>query len=264
MYRPKEFYALSGVKRSTVRHYQREGLLSAASPPEGYASYTPRDLVDAAMVKNYRCMDFSIEEIRRLRSEGVDAQVAHMRAIGEGYRRQVEHLQKKLRAAQNALEILEQYQETGRILHDPVGRELWCFSVEEALRAHGPAAKEEIERCVNAFPFVHAAGEGVLADFLAERRLDFRFGYLFNPSAGLYEPAHPQVYRTLSAQPCCLVRIKTADPLSIPFDEVRLLASYCAAHGLTPCDGPYSCISGVERAGSELRYCVSVRILVSP
>ena len=84
MYRPKEFYALSGVKRSTVRHYQREGLLSAASPPEGYASYTPRDLVDAAMVKNYRCMDFSIEEIRRLRSEGVDAQVAHMRVIGEG------------------------------------------------------------------------------------------------------------------------------------------------------------------------------------
>ena len=60
------------------------------------------------------------------------------------------------------------------------------------------------------------------------------------------------------------MRIKTADPLSIPFDEVRLLASYCAAHGLTPCDGPYSCISGVERAGSELRYCVSVRILVSP
>lgn len=72
-----DFSKLSQITIKALRYYEKEGLLvpNSVDPLTGYRSYSTNQLIEAARIKSYRQLGFSIEEIKQVVS-GKDFQRA--------------------------------------------------------------------------------------------------------------------------------------------------------------------------------------------
>ncbi|MGN0301704.1 MAG: MerR family transcriptional regulator [Anaerotardibacter sp.] len=85
-----EFSKLSQITIKALRYYEKEGLLvpDSVDPMTGYRSYSTNQLIQAAHIKSFRQLGFSIEEIKQVLS-------------GEDFQSALSHKAKELEREQN-------------------------------------------------------------------------------------------------------------------------------------------------------------------
>lgn len=263
MFQAKDFYELTGLKRSTVRYYQKEGLLAPTQVGDnGYAYYDDRALIDAMLLKKYRCLDFGMKEVPALSRQDLGTQIKQMDDTCREYEELIGHLERKIKAIQMRSEVLKQCCQVGQMLYDPVGREMEDFYIKETLAAHPVEAREEIVHCVNSFPFVNISGRGRMEELAERGEINFEPGYVFTRSQGFYQPLHPELYANNENGPCILIRLRIRDPLCVAAGDLAPLLEEMKEKELTATGAVYSCISAAEREGEEMFYYVSVRVHV--
>lgn len=65
LYKPNEFYEMTGTSRETLRHYVEKGLLRPARITEkGYALYGEREVMQMMLLRYYRSCNMAVEEVR--------------------------------------------------------------------------------------------------------------------------------------------------------------------------------------------------------
>lgn len=261
MFQAKDFYELTGLKRSTVRYYKREGLLVPSRVEEnGYTYYDDRALVDAMLIRNYRCVDFSMKDIMTQEKFPLDKQISHLQALKQSYQDTVTELERKIQIVEAYSRAMEQYQELGQVTNGTSGFQMCSFYIKDVLSRHPQKAKEEIAFCINAFPFVHITGRGELREMSDHGEIHFEPGYEYNGTRGLFQPLHPELYHCTNTAAAVIVRLRVKDPLCLTAQDLEPLTKELTARGL-PLEGPiFDLISGMEIKDGEKFYYVSVRI----
>ena len=107
----------AGVKRSTLRYYERRGLLSpAVRSPAGYRLYTPDAVATVRFIKRAQELGFSLAEIAELLSLRNSSALPRdqVRALAAEKLREVGERIAALRALKGALEgLLEACERSG-------------------------------------------------------------------------------------------------------------------------------------------------------
>lgn len=260
MFQAKEFYELTGLKRSTVRYYQREGLLIPSRVEEnGYAYYDDRTLVDAMLIRNYRCVDFSVKDIITQEKFPLNEQISYLQALKQDYQDTVAQLERKIQIVEAYSQAMEQYRELGQVVGGNPGILLCSFYIKDVLNKYPREAKEEIAFCINSFPFVHITGRGDLRELSDHGAVHLEPGYEYNGSRGLFHPLHPELYRSDdTAADALVVRLRVKDPLCLTAQDLEPLTREITARGM-PLEGPvFDIISAMEMENGEKFYYVSV------
>ena len=92
-YYVKELADYYGISAQAVRLYDKKGLLpSDKNEVNGYRTYTREDVVTMDYICRLKKMHFSLEEIRRIRAEGVDREIFTL-CKNEKYGQLIENLE---------------------------------------------------------------------------------------------------------------------------------------------------------------------------
>lgn len=260
MFQAKDFYKLTGLKRSTVRYYQREGLLVPSRVEEnGYTYYDDRGLVDAMLIRNYRCVDFSVKDIISQEKFPLNEQISYLQALKQSYQETVAQLERKIQIVEAYSQAMERYRELGRVMAGNPDVQVNSFYIKDVLSRYPKIAKEEIAYCINAFPFVHITGRGDLRELSDHGVVHFEPGYEYNSTRGLFHPLHPELYHSHdTAAAVLIVRLRAKDPLCLTAQDLLPLTSELTARGI-PLEGPiFNLISAMEMGGGGKFYYVTV------
>ena len=65
----KEIEERSGLSRANIRYYEQEGLIAPVRRENKYRDYSEEDLETLLRIALLRSLGFSLEEIRRLKSQ---------------------------------------------------------------------------------------------------------------------------------------------------------------------------------------------------
>ena len=64
-----ELESKTGLDRATIRHYEKEGLISPTRRENGYRDYTEENVNDLLKIKLLRQLGLSLDKIRRIQQE---------------------------------------------------------------------------------------------------------------------------------------------------------------------------------------------------
>ena len=264
MYSAKEFYELAGVKRSTVRHYLEQGLLSPADVQEnGYAVYGDAQLLDIMLLKNERSLDFSIQEITENRSSSLEQNIGEINRRKAGYIQEIERLQHKVEAIEVYQRILTEMTGTrGKLRVDHKGRHVFeGFWVAPGMQRYPEETPEEIAHCIRAFPFVNIMLRGKRQDVTDPQleRIPMEIGYKYEKGKAHFEPLHPELYETLPALPCVLLRTTTYTPLALDKKLLQPIEEALRREGMRVGGDLYAHIHAVQKTEKGNLFFITAR-----
>lgn len=265
MIKAKEFYALTGVKRSTIRHYKEKGLIqSAETLDNGYSYYSNRELLDVLLIRNYRSMDFSIQQIEKGMSGGISHQIEQMDALQAEYLEKIRELSYKATQVEGIKKILREAQNPAQKIEFNSGKLLYYFWINEAMQKYPDLAAQEIQHCIEQFPFVHICARASLASFLTGQEvIPLELGYEYLPERRCFVPQSPQLYRVYEPEPCLLIRYATHDPLNLYRKDLEPLWSRMHSEDLHPSKDIIVAIRAAEGTPDQRMYYFSVRMRVA-
>jgi len=264
MIKAKEFYALTGVKRSTIRHYKEKNLIqSAETLDNGYSYYSNRELLDVLLIRNYRGMDFSIQQIEEGMTGGIRYQLKQMDTLQQTYLEKIRELSYKLSQVEGIKEILRQTLDPTQDIEYNYGKLLHYFWIDEAMQQYPLLAQHEIQHCIAHFPFVHICARASHKAFLAgEETIPLHLGYEFLPERRSFLPLYPEIYRVYQPEPCMLIRYATTDPLCIHRTDLMPLYEKMQRSGFCMSDDIIVAIRAAEGTPEHRIYYFSVRVRV--
>jgi DNA-binding transcriptional MerR regulator len=103
--RAGELASLTGVSTDTLRHYEREGLLSSRRAPNGYRQYPPEAQGRVQLVRHALTVGFTLDELARfltVREQGG----APCRQVRELAAKKLKELEARIRGLQELREAL--------------------------------------------------------------------------------------------------------------------------------------------------------------
>lgn len=259
LYRAKTFYALSGLKRSSIRYYEENGLLRPDHVDDnGYAYYGQKELIDTMLIKNSRGMDVQIRQIKELFNSPINEQIELLEVKQEEYAHEIALLQQKKGALSRYETLLKECANTSGTKFDDRGQVFYYLPFPN--NEPDENVQEELAHCINAFPLVHIGAHGSLAQMAIDDVLALTPGYEYRADNG-FKPLKKELYQKLEAKPCLIKRIKVLDPLHIPSSQVTPIIKEMKTKGYEIRDQIYGCISAREKVDGEYWYYLSLRVV---
>ena len=266
LYSAKTFYELAGVKRSTVRHFIDMGLLKPAYIREnGYAVYSNSQLLDIICLKNERSLDFSIQDIETTRKADLDDKIRQIDQQKIKCEQEIDALRHKIETMKMYRRILsEMAGHKDRIRIDCQGkRELEGFWINRTARLSPKKTAEEIAHCIESFPIVRVILHGKLTNTEnpGDNDVPMEIGYFYDRTQSGFIPRYPELYQTIPACPCVLLRTMTNSPLVVDRGQLATILASMEGSGLTPAGDIYTYVHAVENLHEGNRYYVTIRLV---
>ena len=263
LYKPNELYDMLGITRETLRHYTAKGLITPASVSEkGYASYSDRDALQLMTVRYYRSYDIPIDDVRKFFNEKtVEQQWVQLDEELLRLDRQIALLEQKRIYLERRRKLLEaSFAQLNQVFTDIVGKEMRILLLENALCEHSAQLSRATNDMANAYPLTHIALVGSLADFLARRPMHVKVGF------GCTEMDLPFLQHVdftrmqhLPRAKCIIARMRTADPLCIPPEDMWPLYQEIQEKGYKVIGGIYGHLLSMEYVQEAWRYYITLR-----
>lgn len=266
VYSAKAFYELAGVKRSTVRHFIDMGLLKPAYIKEnGYAVYGNSQLLDIICLKNERSLDFSIQDIETTRKADLDDKIKQIEQQQKKCEQEIDTLRRKIETMEMYRRVLsEMIGHKDKIRIDYQGRKtLESFWISRTVQLSPKKTAEEIAHCIERFPVVRVILHGKLNNMEnpAENDISMEIGYFYDRSQSDFVPRYPELYQTIPASPCVLLRTMTSSPLVVDRGQLTTILASMKGSGLKPAGDVYTYVHAVENLDEGNRYYVTIRLV---
>ncbi len=262
LYKPNEFYKLTGVSRETLRHYVEKGLLYPAGITEkGYALYGEREVMQMMLLRYYRSCHMTVEEVRDfLWSKDMPDQIQELDRTVKSLEEQIRELERqRWNLIRRRRLVYESRQNLGQVFLHAEGKEMFLLNMEEAGRT--PEGERALRTMAERFPEGHISLMGRVEDFLARRPMPVRLGYGVSQRDNL-EGLELSLFHHLPAQPALVTRVRVADPLLLQPEDLQPLYDEVERQGYTVRDGVYGHLLSMEREGEKFYYYITMRVHV--
>ena len=258
-YKPEEYYRLTGLKRSTVRHYLEKGIIQATQNEQnGYHAYSDSSLVQAMIIREGRALDYEVENIKALTSSSLQEQIDSLQEISDSYERQIQRLQDKQKLLTMHIDVLKSF----RKINEPYLQEgklhLKAFYLKERKDEELFNAEEEARYCIDSFPFVHITSTGMIG----KGDVNMTPGYEYNPERNMFTPLHAELYEDLPPASFIFMRTILEQPLVIPESVIQTMLEYAEKESIAVSDRIIMGINAMERTDTGMVYFVSLRMSV--
>lgn len=262
LYKPNEFYEMTGTSRETLRHYVEKGLLRPAAVTEkGYALYGEREVMQMMLLRYYRSCNMTVEEVRDLLwTKAMPDQIRELDRAVESLEDQIRELERQRRNLVRRRQLVyESRQNLGQTFFHREGREMFLLNMAEARRT--PEGERTIQAMAARFPEGHISLMGRVEDFLARRPMPVRLGYGASRRENL-EGLDRSLFYRLPAQPALVTRVRVEDPLLLRPEDLQPLYDEVERQGYTVRDGIYGHLLSMERVGEKFYYYITMRVHV--
>lgn len=260
LYKPNEFYEVTGVSRETLRHYVEKGLLRPAEITEkGYALYGEREVMQMMLLRYYRSCNMAVEEVRDLLwSKDMEHQVWELDRTVESLEEQIRELERQRRNLIRRRQLVyESRQNLGQTFLHAEGREMFLLNMEEARQT--PEGVGLIHTMAARFPEGHISLMGRVEDFLARRPMPVRLGYGTTRRESL-EGLDLSLFHRIPAQPALVTRVRVEDPLLLRSEDLQPLYDEVERQGYAVQDGVYGHLLSMEREEEKFYYYITMRV----
>ena len=262
LYKPNEFYEVTGISRETLRHYVEKGLLYPAETTEkGYALYGQREVMQMMLLRYYRSCNMTVDEVRDLLwSRDMEHQVWELDRTVESLEEQIRELERQRRNLIRRRQLVYESRENlNRTFFHKEGREMFLLNMEEARQTR--EGERAIQAMAARFPEGHISLMGRVEDFLARRAMPVELGYGATKRESL-EGLDIKLFHRIPAQPALVTRVRVKDPLLLQPEDLRPLYDEVERRGYTVRDGVYGHLLGMEREGESFSYYITMRVHV--
>ena len=262
LFRPGEFYSITGTSRETLRYYTDKGLLHPAQVTEkGYALYGMQEVMQMMLMRYYRSCDMTVEEVRDLLlHEEIGGQLRNMDDTLENLEEQLRQLERKRQKLLRRRALIKESKERlGKTFFHREGKKMYLLNVEEACRA--PGGRKAMQAMAAKFPGGHISLMARLEDFLARRPMPARLGYgIVHPET--VEGVDPSLFHVIPAQPALVTRVRVQDPLLLRPEDLQPLYDEAERRHYTIQNGVFGHILSMERRDGQNFYYITMRVHV--
>lgn len=256
-YKPEEFYRLTGLKRSTVRHYLEKGIIQARQNDQnGYYAYSDSSLVQAMIIREGRSLDYEVESIKSLTSSSLQEQIDSLQEISDSYERQIQRLQDKQKLLTMHIDVLKSFQKVNEPYLQEGKLHLRAFYLKERKGEELLHAEEEARYCIDSFPFVHITSTGMITD----GDVNMTPGYEYNPGRNMFTPLNAELYEDLPPADFIFMRTILEQPLVIPEHAIHTMLEYACKEKIKVSGRIIMGINAMERTDTGMVYFVSLRM----
>lgn len=259
-FKADEYYRITGLKRSTVRHYLEKGLIQADKNEEnGYFTYSENAVVQAMIIREDRALDYEVDQVHSLSTLALSKRIDSLDQRINEYEQEIADLQMKVTLLKKHEEVLKNFKKLNVPFLKKGTLHLKAFYLD--FEDHRKEKEEEAVRCIDSFPYVHITSAGLLTkdDILLTP------GYEYNPERQAFPPLHPDLYMDLPAYDYVFMRTRVKDPLRIPSSLIQPMLDLIRKEKREPVDSYLRAgINTMEQTEEGMQYYISLRIMLKP
>lgn len=262
LYKPNEFYEVTGISRETLRHYVEKGLLYPAEVTEkGYALYGEREVMQMMLLRYYRSCNMAVDEVRDfLWSKDMPDQIQELDRAVRSLEEQIRELERQRRnLIRRRRLVYESRQNLNQTFFHAEGKEMFLLNIEEARQI--PEGVGIIQTMAARFPEGHISLMGRVEDFLARRPMPVSLGYGATRRESL-EGLDRKLFHRIPAQPALVTRVRVTDPLLLQPEDLQPLYDEVERKGYIVKDGIYGHLLSMEREENQFYYYITMRVHV--